>query len=194
LSRLLRRFARAAALALGAVAVAFALSVAVVCWFEGIAPTLDYLRWQYVVPAIADLSEARWSKVPGLRLAALDRHELPHKVLVSFFSLVQDKFPREEPVFFQCALPWTCTPNVQGRTFREAVDARVYAWLEGRLPKKPIIDIGPISYRPTEVVLGMSYWPYYGHLGVAIDYACRRRLGDWQCRELSRYAINWPRE
>ena len=177
-----------------AVGCAIVLSVGTACALAGTAPTLSLLRRLYVEPAMTCLAEARWQSVPGLRMTQDDKEMVPDIALAAIFALVADKFPSDNDVNVYTTFRWEYRPRLPGRRCREVTWPQICVWLDERSPREPLLEIGPISYRPTHLVVSASYWPYYGHLGVSIDYQCERSSSSWSCWELSRYAVNWPRE
>ena len=123
-----------------------------------------------------------------------DQKVVADLALESIFALAADRFPGDQDVYVDVALPLEYRPQLAGRECREVTSSQIDSWLDNRSPRAPYLGVGPISYRPTHLLVHATYWPYYGHLGVYIELHCERAESSWSCWESSRYAVNWPEE
>jgi len=178
--------ARALRDVVGAIAAALTITVFVACLAEGTRPTAEYLRElfrEYVSdPVPRAIWRFRWTYAPGMRLTAEDRQEILDRSLAAFWPQVDESFPQDRPVLLNCGLqwPWTCTPRIPERAFREPVhrDSVLQEDIQA-----PYLSLDFVEYEARSVRLTLSFLRCLGHTELLIRYRCERRRPHWECRE-----------
>ncbi len=189
LGRLGRRLARATIMLVVGFAGGAAVSLIAGFVFRDVESTLDTVsRW--CSPLTEAVNEARWETVPGLRLSEDDVRTIYDHALAGIYEECRTTAGVLPPETLQVVpgdLPYEgLVPS--GVSKGERLERY------RRRMKRTRVTVGPLQYSFRSVEVSGSYWNADGRLGISLSYECQRQSGRWQCREILRYPVNWPRD